>query len=188
MQHVSTRPIVGALVLLLILTGVWFVYDRSSERTEESGRGIIMKLSSTSFSHNGSIPAQFTCDGEDVNPPLAFEDVPQGAKSLALIIHDPDAPRKEGWTHWILWNIEPESEGILQHSVPQDATEGITDFGSPGYGGPCPPSGTHHYNFTLYALDVTLSLSPQAKKSNLEGAMKDHILAETTLTGLYSRE
>jgi Raf kinase inhibitor-like YbhB/YbcL family protein len=145
-----------------------------------------MKLMSTAFQHNSPIPALYTCDGRDVNPPLAITDVPSGAKSLALIVDDPDAPRGT-WVHWVLWNIDPATSTIPEHSIPPGASEGVNDFKKQHYGGPCPPSGTHRYFFKLYALDRTLDLKSITTAAMLETAMKGHVLAEHALIGLYSR-
>ena len=146
-----------------------------------------MKLSSPVFENNGIIPPKFTCDGEGVNPPLEISDVPAGAKSLALIVDDPDAPAGD-WVHWTVWNIKPDTKLVDENSVPPEAIEGITDFGKPGYGGPCPPSGTHRYQFKLYALDISLDLDSGAKKADVEKAMEGHILDQTDLVGLYQRQ
>lgn len=146
-----------------------------------------LKLSSQAFSHSGHIPAKYTCDGQDVNPPLTIENITPGAKSLALIIDDPDAPAGT-WVHWVVWNINPVATEIKEHSLPSGAQEGMADFRKRGYGGPCPPSGTHRYFFKLYALNTTLSLSPNATKAALESAMKGRILARTELMGLYKRK
>lgn len=135
-----------------------------------------MKLTSPAFQNNAVIPARYTCDGENVNPPLTISEVPAGTQSLALIVHDPDAPRGN-WTHWLLWNIDPATTSIAENSVPAGAVQGVTDFGSAAWGGPCPPSGTHRYIFTLYALDAKLDLS----------AMQGHILEEAELVGNYQR-
>jgi Raf kinase inhibitor-like YbhB/YbcL family protein len=145
-----------------------------------------LKLSSPEFSHTKLIPARYTCDGEDVNPPLLIENIPSATKSLALIVDDPDAPAGT-WVHWVVWNISPATAEIKEHSLPSNAQEGMSDFRKRGYGGPCPPSGTHRYFFRLYALDTTLSLGPNTTKSALESAMKGRILAQTELMGLYKR-
>lgn len=146
-----------------------------------------LKISSTVFTHNGSIPSKYTCDGADVNPPLAIENVPTGAKSLALIVDDPDA-LAGAWVHWVVWNIDPSLKEIKEHAVPAGASVGMTDFGNQKYGGPCPPTGTHRYFFKLYALDARLVLDPNSTKEALENAMKGHILAQTELIGLYKRK
>jgi len=143
-----------------------------------------MKIKSPAFEEGGFIPAKYTCTSDDVNPPLLFEDVPRNAKSLALIFDDPDA---RGWVHWILWNISPDTKSIKENSVPEGAVEGRTTFGTTRYGGPCPPTGTHRYVFTLYALDTVLDLRKSATRAELERAMIGHIIAEAKLIGKYHR-
>ena len=143
-----------------------------------------MKLTSTAFQHNGDISSKYTCDGDDASPPLIINDVPKNAKSLALICDDPDAPVGT-FVHWVVWNIPPNAAQIPENHKFQ--SEGITDFGRRGWGGPCPPSGTHRYFFKLYALDTTLNLPPTARKKELEFAMKGHVLAEAQLVGEYTR-
>lgn len=145
-----------------------------------------MKIASSAFDHNQSIPVKYTCDGENTNPPLTFSGVPKEAKSLALIMDDPDAPIKT-WTHWVVYNISPKTTEIAENSVPARAIEVPTSFGKPGYGGPCPPSGTHRYFFKLYALDTTLSAGSVNSAKDLEKAMEAHILEQVELVGLYSR-
>jgi len=145
-----------------------------------------MQLKSPVFEPNQPIPSKYTCDEENVNPPLEIEDVPKEAESLALIVDDPDAPGKS-WVHWVVWNIDPKTKGILEASLPQGGQEGVTDFGRTGYGGPCPASGQHHYFFKLYALDKKLELGDNATRADLEKAMQGHILAEAELIGLYKR-
>ena len=145
-----------------------------------------MKLSSSAFENNQLIPAKYTCDGENVNPPLVIVDIPEDTQSLVLIVDDPDAP-SGAFTHWLVWNIDPQAKEIAEGSVPQNATQGKNDFGKNGWGGPCPPSGTHHYFFKLYALDQKLDLSASADKKDLEKAMQGHILSQTQLIGLYNR-
>src|SRR5258708_53854 len=111
-----------------------------------------MILTSPSFNDGETIPQKFTCDGGDINPELQIQNVPEGAKSLALILHDPDAPMKDGFTHWIVWNIDPATTVIKQESVPPGSVEGRNDAGRNSYIGPCPRAGTHHYHFQLHAL------------------------------------
>jgi Raf kinase inhibitor-like YbhB/YbcL family protein len=143
-----------------------------------------MKLSSSAFTDGQSIPARHTCDGENVSPPLALEDIPDGAAVLALIMDDPDAPVGT-WDHWVAFDIP------LAAAVP----EGVGSLGIPGrnswrrtgYGGPCPPSGTHRYFFRAYALDRPLGLGQGAGKKQVLAARKGHVLAEATLMGRYSR-
>ncbi|MBI2027657.1 MAG: YbhB/YbcL family Raf kinase inhibitor-like protein [Deltaproteobacteria bacterium] len=145
-----------------------------------------MKIESSAFEHNQKIPSKYTCDGHDLNPPLKFLDVPQEAKSLVLIMDDPDAPVGT-WDHWLIWNIDPKVSDILENAVPQGAVEGTQSWDHTGYGGPCPPSGTHRYFFKLYALDTKLDLSKSSRKKDVESAMKGHVLSSAELIGLYSR-
>ncbi len=144
------------------------------------------KISSTAFQNNGFIPSKYTCDGRDINPPLAIENVPPGTKSLALIVDDPDAPMGT-WVHWVCWNIAPNIKEIKENDTPGGAAAGLNDFKRQSYGGPCPPSGTHRYFFKLYALDTALDLPSGAKKADVEKAMKGHIIAQTQIIGLYKR-
>jgi Raf kinase inhibitor-like YbhB/YbcL family protein len=140
-------------------------------------------ITSPAFENNKLIPKKYTCDGEDVNPPLNIKGIPEGTISLVLIVDDPDAPMGT-WDHWIVWNIPPVSK-IDENSVP--GVEGLNDFRKHSYGGPCPPSGTHRYFFKVYALDTKLDLSSNSRKKDVEKAMKGHILAKGELVGLYSR-
>ncbi len=150
-----------------------------------------MKLVSSAFSEGGMIPSQYTCDGKDISPPLSWSEVPEGTKSFALICDDPDAPMGT-WVHWVIYNI-PDTTRQLPEAVPtterlQDGSfQGKNDFKRFGYGGPCPPGGTHRYFFKLYALDTMLDLKPGATKAQLLEAMKGHILAEAQLMGKYGR-
>lgn len=150
-----------------------------------------IKLQSSAFTDGGMIPAKYTCDGQDISPPLAWADPPAGTKSFALIVDDPDAPRGT-WVHWVLFNV-PSATRSLQEGIPEEevlpdgSRQGINDFRKPGYGGPCPPSGTHRYFFKIYALDQELDLKAGASKKELEQAMQGHILAEGQLVGKYKR-
>lgn len=143
-----------------------------------------MKISSSSFGNKEAIPSRFSCDGADVNPELHIAQVPDGTQSLALIVDDPDAPGKT-WLHWLVYDILPTAR-IAEDSLP--GTEGRNDFGRTGWGGPCPPSGTHRYFFRLYALDAKTALSAGASRKELESAMEGHILESAELVGLYKRE
>jgi hypothetical protein len=142
-----------------------------------------LKVTSSAFPEGGKIPKKYTCDDSNVNPPMRIENLPQSARSVALIVDDPDAPGRT-WTHWLVWNIDPRAPEIREKSVPPNAVQGTNDFGSASYGGPCPPSGTHRYYFKAYALDTTLSLPSSTKKAALEKAMAGHIVAEGSLMGL----
>lgn len=144
-----------------------------------------MQLKSSAFADGGSIPSKYTCDGQDISPPLQVSGVPDGAESLALVMDDPDAPTGT-FDHWLVWNIPPDTTDIPEDTEPE-GVQGRTDFGNLGYGGPCPPSGTHTYRFKLYALDARLDLAEGARKANLESAMEGHILAQAGLNGNYSR-
>jgi len=146
-----------------------------------------MKLSSPAFENNQTIPSKYTCDGEDISPSLEISETPEGAKSLVLIIDDPDAPMGT-WDHWIVWNITPLISSIEENSIPEGAVQGTNSFGKQPYGGPCPPSGVHHYRFKLYALDTRLELNPSSTKKDVEKAMEDHILDQAELIGLYQRQ
>lgn len=147
----------------------------------------ITRLASPAFGPNQEIPAKYTCDGANISPPLEISGVPGKTKSLALIMDDPDAPGGV-WVHWTAWNIDPTLAEIPENSLPQGAIEGITSFGKPGYGGPCPPSGTHRYFFKIFALDSALELGPSASRADLEQAMAGHILEKAELMGIYSRQ
>ena len=150
-----------------------------------------MKLTSTIFGEGGMIPAQYTCNGPDISPPLNWEDVPEQTKSLALIADDPDAPVGT-WVHWVLYNLPADTHELQEDLpktkvLPNGAMQGTNDFRKIGYGGPCPPGGTHRYFFKLYALDELVDLNPGARKKDLLDAMKGHILAECQLMGKFSR-
>lgn len=148
-------------------------------------------ITSSAFTEGAMIPKKHTCDAEDISPDLKWSGVPQGAKSLALICDDPDAPVGT-WVHWVLFNIPPDITA-LQAGIPADATlkngarHGKNDFRKLGYGGPCPPGGTHRYYFKLYALDTVLTLESGSTKAQLLAAMKGHLLAEGQLMGTYKR-
>jgi Raf kinase inhibitor-like YbhB/YbcL family protein len=146
-----------------------------------------MKITSPAFQQGGSIPSKFTCDGLDTSPALRVEQIPGEAKSLALIADDPDAPSGL-FTHWIAWNIDTKTAEIPEGSAPSGAVQGQNDFGKSGYGGPCPPSGTHRYFFKIFALDRRLDLPAGAKRSQLDAAMKGHVLGQGELMGRYSRK
>lgn len=142
-----------------------------------------LDISSTVFKEGQLIPSKYTCDGLNVNPSLEIKNIPAEAKCLAVIVEDPDAPAGT-WVHWVVWNI-PVTHHIKENSV--QGIEGINDFQKHHYGGPCPPSGTHHYYYKIYALDTLLELPVTAKKSQLEKAMSEHIIAFGELIGLYKR-
>lgn len=150
-------------------------------------------LSSSAFSNNGSVPDIYTCDGNDASPPLAWSGVPEGTKSLALIVDDPDAPDPAApqtrYVHWVIYNLPPTTDHLSEdvHSLPAGAREGLNDWKRVGYGGPCPRIGRHRYVFTLYALDVMLDDLGAPTRMTLEQAMQGHVLAHTELVGTYAR-
>ncbi len=144
-----------------------------------------MKLTSPVFNDGGNIPSKYTCDGEDISPPLEISDVPSETETIALVMDDPDAPVGT-FTHWVVWNIPKDTTKIEEGKEPQ-GVQGRTDFGKKGYGGPCPPSGTHNYRFKLYALKKRLDLKEGASKKEVEKAMQGSIVEEALLTGKYRR-
>ncbi|RJO63729.1 MAG: YbhB/YbcL family Raf kinase inhibitor-like protein [Candidatus Omnitrophota bacterium] len=162
--------------LVILFSFLWMCATVAYGRAE-------MKLTSPDFVHNGYLPAQFSCEGQDVNPVLVIEGVPPRAQSLALIMDDPDAPGRT-WVHWVVYNIEVTGR-IEKNSVP--GQQGLNDSGRKVYHGPCPPSGTHRYFFKVFALDTKLNLSGTVDKQVLERSMQGHILDSAELIGLYKR-
>lgn len=152
-----------------------------------------MTLASSAFDHQGSIPKRYTCEGRDVSPPLAWSGVPAGAKSLVLIVDDPDAPDPAAprmtWVHWLLYNLPASSNGLAEgvQSLPAGTLDGLNDWKRTGYGGPCPPIGRHRYFHQLYALDVKLPDLEKPNKKTLEQAMQGHIIAQAQLVGTYQK-
>jgi len=145
-----------------------------------------LHITSPAFSEGGSIPAKFTCTGQNVSPALAWAGAPDGVRSYALIMDDPDAPRGT-WVHWVVFNL-PDDRSGLPEDVGQDVgVQGTNSWGRTGYGGPCPPSGTHRYFFKLYALDTALNLKAGASKEDVLRAMEGHILAQGQLMGTYHK-
>lgn len=144
-----------------------------------------MKLTSPAFTHNKPLPAKYTCDGEDLSPPLSLAGTPKGVMALALVMDDPDAPMGT-FDHWVAWNIPPTQLEILEGQ--KIGVEGMNSYGTYGYRGPCPPRGpVHHYHVRIYALDASLSLKAGASKRDLEKAMQGHILGQAELIGTYQR-
>jgi Raf kinase inhibitor-like YbhB/YbcL family protein len=143
-----------------------------------------INVTSTAFAANGMIPVKYSCQGTEVSPPLIITNIPAGAKSLAIIFHDPDAPHPGGITHWVAWNIP------LSGQIPENfkgGQQGQNSDNKSGYKGMCPPDGVHHYNFKVYALDILLQLSKDTDKPGLEAAMQGHIVGQGELTGLYGK-
>ena len=153
------------------------------------------EIASTALPPDGPIPARFTCEGDDRSPPLAWGDAPEGTKSFALIVDDPDAPDPDAprmtWVHWVLYDIPATAaalaEGVATSGLPPGTREGVNDWGRTGYGGPCPPIGRHRYFHKLYALDTVLGDLGRPKKAALEKAMQGHVLAQATLVGTYRK-
>src|SRR4029450_6232457 len=172
----SVVPAVGALLLI------------------NTGPAMALTLTSSAFEPGGTIPSKYTCEGDDVSPPLAFAGAPAGTKSLALIVDDPDAPDpkapKRVWVHWLVYNLSPDSQGLPENAsaagLPGGATAGLSDFKQTVYRGACPPIGRHRYFHKLYALDVTLPAKP-VTRSELEAAMNGHVLAQAELIGTYQK-
>jgi len=163
-----------------------------SETPATGGKQMAMTVSSAAFEEGEMIPRQYTCDGPNISPPLVWSGTPEGTASLALICDDPDAPAGT-WVHWVLYNIPADTTGVgeripAEESLADGARHGVTDFRTFGYGGPCPPSGTHRYYFKLYALDTKFELSGRVTKEALLRAMEGHILAQGQLMGKYQRQ
>lgn len=162
--------------------------SKLQESTAAPGRSA-MELRSDAITPGGLIPKNYTCDGDNISPPLSWTNVPDSAKSLALIVDDPDAPAKV-WVHWVVYNIPPHDLALPQNfgreaMLGNGIRQGTNDFRQTGYDGPCPPSGTHRYQFKLYALDETLALQPNASKDDVVKAMQGHVLEQVTLEGNY---
>lgn len=168
---------------------------KGPSKTEKGVIAMTLTITSPAFSHNGEIPTRHTCDGEDISPALEWSGLPEGTKSIALIVDDPDAPDpaapKMTWVHWVLYNIPPSATGLPERVKPQDlpsgTEEGLNDWKRTGYGGPCPPIGRHRYFHKLYALDVVLPDLGKPTKKDLEKAMEGHVFARAELIGTYKR-
>ena len=164
----------GAVVIILAVIGSF------------AAEGARMKINSSAFQEGGNIPSKFTCDGSDTSPPLQITGVPSEAKTLVLIADDPDAPSGL-FTHWLVWNIPAQTNSVAEGSTPK-GVHGTNDFGKSGYKGPCPPPGTHRYSFKIFALDRELDLRGGAKRSQVDAAMKGHVIAQGELVGRYARK
>lgn len=182
------------IVAVAISISLFCPYTQSKQTTqqEQGGEKMEIKITSPVFEDGGTIPAKYTCDGDNVSPPLNWGAVPNTTKSIALICDDPDAPMGT-WVHWVLFNL-PADTTKLSENIPPDKTlangarQGTNDFRKIGYGGPCPPSGTHRYFFKIYAIDTVLDLQAGATKSDLLKAIQGHILAQGQIIGKYKRQ
>lgn len=183
------KPEIPAVVMVFLLIAVSLA---SGEAPRKGGGPMNMTLESPAFKDGDIIPAKYTCDGDNVSPPLSWSNPPEGTVGFALIMDDPDAPLGT-WVHWIVYRIPATARFVAEGAskskkLPEGSVEGFTDFQSTPYGGPCPPSGTHRYFIKLYALDTRLNLQPGATKKQLLDAMKGHMLAQAELVGKYKRQ
>ena len=189
--------VVRSLVILLALALVAVLGACSLESGQDArvgpnvGEEAIMQLTSTVFAQGQSIPRKYTCDGQDISPPLTWRAAPANTQSFALVMDDPDAPVGV-WDHWLIFNIPAAANGLAENVLPEPrlpdgSVQGTNSWGRVGYGGPCPPRGQHRYFFRLYALDTTLNLGPETRKKQLLEAMQGHILAQAELMGVYAR-
>lgn len=191
--------IFAAVILLVIIVGIVILLNRKSSETarkiEKTNSVIVkkgnMKINSSAFGNGSSIPVKYTCDGQGINPPLSFLDVPQNAKSIALIMEDPDVPKNlkpDGmFDHWVVFNMPASTVSISDDTTPPGIV-GKSSAGTNTYIGPCPPDREHRYFFKLYALDSELNLDANVTKKDLEKAMQDHVLDQAQLIGLYNRK
>jgi Raf kinase inhibitor-like YbhB/YbcL family protein len=154
----------------------------------------MFEIRSTAFTEGGEIPQRYTCEGEDVSPPLAWSGAPAGVKSLALVVDDPDAPDpaapRTTWVHWVLYEVPPSATGLpegVRDQLPPGTREGLNDWKRPGWGGPCPPIGRHRYFFRLYALDAALGDLGAPTRAKLDHAMRGHVLGQATAMGTYQK-
>jgi len=187
MKNISFSLIASLLITILLLCTHPKVYSQDNKEPDMS-----ITLTSPSFEEGEMIPVQYTCDGKNISPALNWKNIPDSTKSLALIVEDPDAPGQT-WIHWVLYNIPPSVTELPENTsadkkLKNGAVNGTSSFRKLGYGGPCPPSGTHRYFFRIYALNTMLNLDPGATKTELVDAMKGHILSEGQLMGRYERE
>lgn len=186
------KILVLAIASLFVIAGGFIFWKLESAKTLENGKqkptlqseSMDLKVKSSAFAHYSDIPTRFTCDGANINPPLSISGVPPRAKSLALIVDDPDAPLGT-YVHWVIWNISSQTTEIAEGTVPVNAQEGTNSVGKSRYDGPCPPA-RHRYFFKLYALDTLIGLNGQARATELAKAMQGHILAESHLIGVYT--
>jgi Raf kinase inhibitor-like YbhB/YbcL family protein len=182
---------------LLVLALYFFMWGvaRAEVPQEIGGSRMSFTLASPAFKNQGEIPTKYTCEGQDISPPLSWSGVPEGTKSLVLIVDDPDAPDPKAprmtWVHWVLYDLPPSSgklpEAVAAKDLPKGTREGLSDWKRTGYGGPCPPIGRHRYFHKLYALDTILPDLGQPTKADVEKSMQGHILASVELIGTYQK-
>ena len=183
------------VTVLAVVSGLLLCSCRDREEAESGrigGEKMDIKITSQAFKQGGLIPPRYTCDGANISPPLQWEAVPEGTRSIALISDDPDAPVGT-WVHWVLFNLPAETKQLTENipperTLPSGACQGSNGFGKIGYGGPCPPGGTHRYFFKIYALDAQIDLEPGAKKANLLKAIEGHIIGQGQLMGKYKKQ
>jgi Raf kinase inhibitor-like YbhB/YbcL family protein len=188
----SIKKCIAPLFIIAITITVMLVFSYANSQEEVKG----MILTSPSFENNGDIPKKHTCDGDDISPALSWSNVPEGTKSLVLIVDDPDAPDpsapKMTWVHWVLYNIPPDintlPEDVKEKDLPPGTLGGLNDWKKTGYGGPCPPIGKHRYFHKLYSLDIALPDLSRPAKADLEKAIEGHVLSASELIGLYQRK
>lgn len=177
-----SKMIVFVIIITLVIG--YLVFSRKNKMQINAPQTI--NLTSSVFKNNEFVPVEYTCDGVNVNPPLNIANVPEMAKSLVLVIDDPDSPAGT-FTHWLVWNIDPNIKEIKENSIPEGAIEGITTWGSQGYGGPCPQARGHRYFFKILALDEKLNILFSADINQVMKAVENHVLAQGELVGKYSR-
>ena len=185
----------SVVVLALALGACGGGGDDTRDKGDEAAEDAEFTVTSTSFAEGGSIPSTYTCEGDDLSPPLAWSGVPEDAYSLVLIVDDPDAPDpdapKTTWVHWVLYNISADTTGLPEAVEPQElpsgTVEGLNDWQRTGYGGPCPPKGRHRYLFKLYALDTVLTGLDEPTKAEVEAAMEGHVVGQAELVGTYEK-
>lgn len=187
----KSRALLGAIGIAFVVIALIYaggnLFKHGGRNQVSQLQNNSLSLTSSAFSNNGTIPREFSCKGRNVNPPLSISGVPASAKSLTLIMHDPDAPNGD-FVHWLVWDIPATTEKVNTDSSPVGATLGTNGTGRTGYLGPCPPSGTHRYIFELYAVDKILGLKPGANHSQLGAALAGHILAQHNLIGTFSAD
>ncbi|MHB8204198.1 MAG: YbhB/YbcL family Raf kinase inhibitor-like protein [Desulfomonilaceae bacterium] len=179
------------VLCVLMFWGFWGGLSQCYAETN-GGQAMNIELKSAAFQEGAMIPKVYTCDGQNISPPLSWSGIPAQTKSIALIMDDPDATRGT-WVHWVLFNIPPDTKGLpektpLSASLANGARHGVNSWPKLGYGGPCPPSGIHRYYFKIYALDLVLPQQPGMTKAQLLKAMEGHILAQGRLMGKYTRK